>query len=174
MHKIKGIVRNLDDKVEIFCECKEKTLQKFIKLIRMKRKDSEDIFSPNVEDIKVYREQEEEYKEGRPPKEFKAFDIDYGEKLSRFEKESLTRTEIGSLLLVNTREKTMNVGEEAGRMHNDMNRSFEYIIDRYDHFSEEMKSFREILREMNKNFKKFVEYYIEKRKKRFLRFQNYL
>lgn len=169
MQKIKGIVRNLDDKVEIFCECDERNLQKFIGSIKKKRKNSEDIFSPDVEDIKVYREQEKEYKEGKPPKEFKAFDIDYGEKLSRFEQESLTRTEIGGLLLVDTREKTMNVGGEVGLMHNDMKKSFNGIIERYGNFSERMESLEKTLNKMNENlnenFKKFLEYYIKKREK---------
>ena len=50
-------------------------------------------------------------------------------------------------------------------MRGDMNDSFGKIIDRYEHFSKNMKSFKEALEEMSKSFKKFVEYYIEKRKK---------
>jgi len=141
MNGIKGVVRNLDDgTVEIYCECKNMDdLKKFCNIIKeKKRKNEKDIFSPNVEDIKIYEEAEPNYKTGREPKEFKAFDIEYGE----YEKESLTRTEIGSLLLVDTREKVID-------MHNDMKNSFQVIDQKYSHFSETLDAFKDSLDELN-------------------------
>ena len=156
--KIKGIVRNLeDDGVEIFCECDEKTLQKFIKLIRLKRKDMDDIISPNVENIKVYKKGVKGYAKGNPPQEFKAFSIDYNVKLSSFEEESLTKTEIGSLLLVDTSKKTAIVGQNVEDMHKGMVDSFDKIDKKYHSFGIDLK-------EMTDCFKQLVEIYAEQQK----------
>jgi len=158
VYKIKGIVRNLeDDGVEIFCECDEKTLREFKKSISLERKNMKDIFSPHVDDIKVYKEEEKEYNEGNPPKEFKAFNIDYNVKLSSFEEESLTRTEIGSLLLGDTSKKTEAVGQKVEEMHNDMVESFNRIDKKYDSFGKDLKI-------MTNCFEQFVEAYIGQRK----------
>lgn len=156
VQKIRGIVRNLeDDRVEIFCECDKKTLQKFKRLISKKRENIEDIFSPHVEDIKVYKEQEKEYKDGDPPKEFKAFNIDYGVKLNSFEEESLTRTEIGSLLLIDNSKKTAIVGQKVEGMHNDMIGSFDRINEKYDSFGKDLKIITDC-------FKELVQYFTKK------------
>ena len=148
---IKGIVRNLEDgTVEVYCKCKNMiTLEKFCNMImERKRKDEKDIFSPIVEDIKICEESNLNYKKGKVPKEFKAFDIEYG----KYEKESLTRSEIGSLLLVDTRNKVI-------KMHDDMKNSFNSIDERYSHFSETLDTFKDSLNELIKYIKKFVDVY---------------
>lgn len=149
VNKIKGVVRNLeDDTVEIYCECKNMDmLNTFRSLIeKKKRKNKDDIFSPNVEEIEVYEEIDPKYKTGREPKEFKAFYIEYG----KFEDESLIREEIGSLLLVDTRDKVIG-------MHEDMNKSFQRIDEKYSHFSKKLD-------ELIVYFKKFVDAYTKKAK----------
>jgi len=155
MYGIKGVVRNLDDgTVEVYCECKDdETLKKFCEIISSrKRKDEKDIFSPHVENIEAYKEPEENYKAGKVPEKFGLFDIEYRD----YEKESLTRTEIGSLLLLDTREKVM-------RMHNDMVNSFQTIDEKYAHFSKTLDAFKESLDEMIKYIKKFVDAYTKEK-----------
>jgi len=89
--KIKGLARNLDDgNVEVFCECDEKTLNKFIGVIDRKG-DPEQPFSLNVEKINIYKEDDVNYV-GLPEK-FGYFHIDYlNEDLL---KTSVERAEIG-------------------------------------------------------------------------------
>lgn len=155
MYGIRGVVRNLEDgTVEVYCECKDdQTLKKFHEIISSrKRKDEKDIFSPHVENIKIYEESEANYKTGREPKKFGLFDIEYGD----YEKESLTRTEIGSLLLVDTRERVM-------KMHKDMMNSFKTIDEKYAHFSQTLDAFKESLDEMIKYIKKFVDAYTKEK-----------
>ena len=95
--KIKGLVRNLDDgNVEGFCECDEKTLNKFIKIIDRKG-DPEQPFSLNVEKINVYREGDVNYT--GLPKKFGLFETDYRMEIDPVHKESLEMLEIRTLVL---------------------------------------------------------------------------
>jgi len=95
--KIKGLVRNLDDgNVEGFCECDEKTLNKFIKIIDRKG-DPEQPFSLNVEKINVYREGDVNCT--GLPKKFGLFETDYRMEIDPVHKDSLERSEIGILVL---------------------------------------------------------------------------
>jgi len=95
--KIKGLVRNLDDgNVEGFCECDEKTLNRFIKIIDRKG-DPEQPFSLNVEKINVYREGDVNCV--GLPEEFGLFETDYRMEIDPVHKDSLERSEIGILVL---------------------------------------------------------------------------
>jgi len=95
--KIKGLVRNLDDgNVEGFCECDEKTLNKFIKIIDRKG-DPEQPFSLNVEKINVYKEGDVNCV--GLPEEFGLFETDYRMEIDPVHKDSLERSEIGILVL---------------------------------------------------------------------------
>ena len=95
--KIKGLVRNLDDgNVEGFCECDEKTLNRFIKIIDRKG-DPEQPFSLNVEKINVYKEGDVNCV--GLPEEFGLFETDYRMEIDPVHKDSLERSEIGILVL---------------------------------------------------------------------------
>jgi len=95
--RIKGLVRNLDDgNVEGFCECDEKTLNKFIKIIDRKG-DPEQPFSLNVEKINVYKEGDVNCV--GLPEEFGLFETDYRMEIDPVHKDSLERSEIGILVL---------------------------------------------------------------------------
>ena len=95
--RIKGLVRNLDDgNVEGFCECDEKTLNRFIKIIDRKG-DPEQPFSLNVEKINVYKEGDVNCV--GLPEEFGLFETDYRMEIDPVHKDSLERSEIGILVL---------------------------------------------------------------------------
>jgi len=95
--KIKGLVRNLDDgNVEVFCECDEKTLNKFVGVIDRKG-DPEQPFSLNVEKINIYKEGDVKWV-GLPEK-FGLFETDYRMEIDPVHKDSLERSEIGILVL---------------------------------------------------------------------------
>ena len=68
----------------------------------------------------------------------------------------MTRTEIGSLLLVDTRERVM-------KMHKDMMNSFKTIDEKYAHFSKTLDDSKESLDEMIKYIKKFVDAYTKEK-----------
>ena len=91
---INGIVRNLKDgSVEIYCEASNTVLAKFLKLLKIERKD-DSLLSVNVESIKVFGQDTKGYRAGKPPKKFAFLDIDYGKNLTFVEKENLERQEL--------------------------------------------------------------------------------
>lgn len=158
IHKVKGVVRNLEDgNVEIFCECDVKTLEDFKESIFLQRKDEKDIFSPNVEGITVYKERDKEYSQSNPPSEFKSFAVDYGVRLNSFEDESLTRSEIGSLLLVDTSRRITCVGDKVEKMCSDMVENFNRIDNKYGSFSEDMKEIKDCFKQLLVLFEKYLE-----------------
>ncbi len=111
--KIKGKVKNLEDgTVEVYCEADKATVDAFAEKINIKAKDPEDVFGLNVENIKLYREGQEGYIP--PPMGLGIFDIDYdGEATSTFEKSSLERLEMGSLILSDSRKIALDSREIA-------------------------------------------------------------
>lgn len=115
--KIKGLVRNLDDgTVEIFCETKQQMLDEFKKIINKKTK-SKDIFVADVENINTFFEGSGGY--NNPPRLFGTFDVDYGkEAKSPFEKSTLEKFEIGTLVMAGFREETsQNFTQMAEKYH---------------------------------------------------------
>jgi len=157
MLRIKGIAKNLEDgRVEIFCECDELTLKKFIKAITLKRED-ENILSPNVDNIKVYRENQKKYNDGIPPKEFRSFYVDYGEGLTSYEKESLTKLDTGSLLLGDSSKKIAIVGQKVDKMS-------DVIVDRFDKVEQKYHSFGKDLKDIKVCFQLLTKAYLAQQK----------
>lgn len=125
--KVAGSVKNLDDgTVEIFCECEQRSIERFKEKISI-RGNSDDPLSLNVEMIS---ESEIE----RLPKESKSFSIDYGEEAgSEFEKSSLERLEIGSLILTRFRDSTADrfdsIENKYGVIHKQMVRVEQALVE---------------------------------------------
>ena len=108
---LKGTIRNLSDgSVEVYCEGTERLIGNFRKKLEY-RGDPDKPFSLNVESITLHPEGDAEYTS--PPEKWEPIDVDYGEALSTFEREMLERTEIGSLLLMETSSGTRRVGEKV-------------------------------------------------------------
>lgn len=133
---IKGWVRNLEDgTVEIYCQADKTAIEAFRERIYRKTRNSEDVFSLNVEKIQLCSEGEEGYI--APKAKFEAFKIDYGkEARSEVEKCNLERLEIGSLILSDFRA--------------DSNVNFHALDEKYHTVSGELNS-------INQNIAKLTE-----------------
>lgn len=152
--KIKGTARNLEEgDVVVFCQGDPKILVNFKKLIEVKREGQSDLYSPNVEEIKTCREGTKKYFEHNPPKEFKAFNIDYGVQLNSFEEESLTKTEIGSLVLIESCKKTDVVGKKVEEMDRNVVQTFDRLDKKYDSFGKKINEVHGDLKSMESHFK---------------------
>ncbi|MCG2827324.1 MAG: acylphosphatase, partial [Thermoplasmatales archaeon] len=143
---VKGLVRNLEERgVEIFCESSnESVLQNFVKMID-KKGDREEPFSLNVEKINIYREGKKGYV--NPPVQFKTFDVDYKIKLDPFQKESIEKSEIGGLLLLDTRDEVKGsrkdikgVRDEIREFRTETKESFNSLDEKYHVVSQSLKS----------------------------------
>ncbi|MEM4316278.1 MAG: acylphosphatase [Nitrososphaerota archaeon] len=78
---VKSLIRNLEDgSVEIFADAPEEMLERFLKAVDVKGKP-DDILSPNVEKMEIYREGEPGYAD--PWRSYGAFEIDYGDETIR-------------------------------------------------------------------------------------------
>lgn len=156
---IKGIARNLEDgTVEVFCECSPEILEKFVSFIDVKG-DAKEAFSVNVEKIDVYKEGEKGYV--APREELKTFDVDYSMELTPFEKESLERSEIGALLLLDTRKdiKTMHhdlKGELIG-IRKDIKQEFNAVRTDYGKISVYIEKILETMAQDRKDFRDAIE-----------------
>jgi len=151
--KVKGMARNAEEgNVELFCECDDKLFDKFLETIKIKG-DPQDMLSISVDELNVYKEGNKNYV--NPPTEFKTFYIDYGDKLTQFERESLERSELAIVAFDSMKKETRkgfgcvkdkivdgynSLKEEQKAMHQDMN-----------------KSFKESDENMNKNFNRLNE-----------------
>jgi len=93
---VKGLVRNLGDgSVEIYAEAEKDALERFIKAIEVKGRPG-DILSLNVERVEVRWEGMPGYK--GPWKQYKQFEIDYGEEITRpVEREMVESLELAKL-----------------------------------------------------------------------------
>jgi acylphosphatase len=93
---VKGLVRNLGDgSVEIFAEAEKDVLEKFIKAVDVKGRPA-DVLSLNVERIEVRWEGESGYT--GPWRQYKQFEIDYGEEIARpVEREMIESLELAKL-----------------------------------------------------------------------------
>jgi acylphosphatase len=93
---VKGLVRNLGDgSVEIFAEAEKDVLEKFIKAVDVKGRPA-DVLSLNVERIEVRWEGESGYT--GPWRQYKQFEIDYGEEIARpVEREMIKSLELAKL-----------------------------------------------------------------------------
>ncbi len=146
---IRGFVINLPSgTVEIFCEGEKKNLEIFKNKINIKSSGGGP-FSINVSAIK-------ETAIDKLPKETKTFFIDYGEEAkTSFEKTNLERLEVGSLILSEFRDASIE--------------KFDVMENKYGDISTQMMKIEFNLTEMmkefsdsNKNNAKLVETLIEK------------
>jgi acylphosphatase len=152
---IKGIARNLKDgNVEAFCECSPEILEKFISIIDIKG-DAKEPFSVNVEKINIYKKGEKDY--FWPDEKIETFDIDYDIKLTFFEKESLERSEIGALLLLDTRNEVKGSRGDIKAMHQDLKGMHQDLKGMH----QDLKGLREESKQgfngLNQEFKSFRE-----------------
>ncbi|MDI6917224.1 MAG: acylphosphatase [Thermoplasmatales archaeon] len=182
---IKGLVRNLGDGgVEIFCECNKEVLQNFVKMIDRKG-DPGEPFSLNVEKINIYNEGEKGYV--NPPAQFKTFEVDYKIKLNPFQKESIEKSEIGGLVLVDTRDEVRGSREDikgvrdevkgsredVKAMHQDMNKRFDWVAEKYGDIGagiisikddlKELKNMGNDVKEMKNLFAKLVNHIVKEK-----------
>ena len=128
--KIKGLVRNLDDgNVEGFCECDEKTLNRFIKIIDRKG-DPEQPFSLNVEKINVYKEGDVNCV--GLPEEFGLFETDYRMEIDPVHKDSLERSEIGILVLTSMHQDLKEGQDDLKEGQNKMLEKQDKMIEKQD------------------------------------------
>ena len=169
--KVNGVARNLDDgDVEVYCQCLDKeTLTKFCKAIEIKSSTG-DMFVLNVEKVVVHSEGSKDYI--NPKTDFKTFKIDYGMELDPFQKATLTRSEVGVLLLGGTRsdikamhtdlkEGFSDLKEETKKTH-DMLHSIDNrlgdALERYDSFGRDMGTIRQDIGDMKLLASEFREF----------------
>ena len=172
--KVKGLVRNAEEgNVELFCECDDKLFDKFLENIKVKG-DPQDMLSISVDELNVYKEGNKNYV--NPPTEFKTFYIDYGDKLTQFEKESLERSELAIVAFDSMKKETRNgfgcmkdkivdgynsLREEQKSMHHDMNLSFDRLDEKYGEFAKKMDSMDKSIKEMKDLFAKLVNHIVK-------------
>jgi len=128
-----GFVRNQpDNTVEIVCEGEPAILKRFLEMIN-KKGDPANPMEINVDSIN----------ESPPPPEgeLKIFEVNYDGELSPQEREKnlVEREErmiLGASLLS---EKVGSVGKDVRNMHEDMNKRFDHMADRYDMIAASLK-----------------------------------
>lgn len=158
-NNIKGLVRNLDDgRVEIYCEGNKDDIEQLKKVVDIKG-DPNDIFSLNVGKIEVYWEGENGYSPAW--KEYKLFEIDYGESEPyKVERETLESLEVAKLgfsrlqgevvqLRYDSNENFAKLGEGIESLRRDSNENFKML-------NENMGAFRT---ETNNNFDSMARKY---------------
>lgn len=172
--KVKGMVRNAEEgNVELFCECDDRLFDKFSETIKVKG-DPQDMLSISVNELNVYKEGNKNYV--NPPTEFKTFYIDYGDKLTQFEKESLERSELAIVAFDSMKKETRkgsgcvkdkivdghnSLKEEQRGMHQDMNLSFDRLDEKYGEFAKKMDSMDKSIKEMKDLFAKLVNHFVK-------------
>jgi acylphosphatase len=91
---VKGRIRNLDDgTVEMFCEGEVGVLARFLSTIDIKRRNG-NLLAIDVKEMEEHQEGTDGYGKGTAPREFKAFEIDYGQDLTLADQEMLERQEL--------------------------------------------------------------------------------
>jgi len=172
--KVNGVARNLEDgNVEVYCEYANKeTLTKFCKNIEIKSSTG-DMFVLNVENIIIHVEDSKDYSD--PKTDFKTFKIDYGMELDPFQKATLTRSEVGVLLLGGTRSDIQamhgDIQTMAGKQ-DTMNNKLDTMnttlggigtqlgdaLTRYDSFGKDMGAIRQDIGDMKLLASEFREF----------------
>ena len=153
--RIKGLVRNLDDgNVEGFCECDEKTLNRFIKIIDRKG-DPEQPFSLNVEKINVYKEGDVNCV--GLPEEFGLFETDYRMEIDPVHKDSLERSEIGILVLSSMHQDLKEGQDDLKEGQNKMLEKQDKMIEKQDETTAAIKGLDKKQDVMIKNQDKMIE-----------------
>jgi acylphosphatase/regulator of replication initiation timing len=157
---IKGRVQNLDDgTVEIYCEAEESIFERFIKTIDIKHRNG-NLLAIDVQAIKQHPEGTAEYHGENAPAPFMAFDIEYGQlghSLTFAERESLERQELLIVGGTQVLDGLGVVGDKVDNMHEDMNKRFLEMNEKYHVISETMVESNKNLEGMNKNIKELIE-----------------
>ena len=164
---IKGSVKNLDDgAVEIYCECDQEIFEKFKNKIDLKTFDPKDPLQINVEDIEIFNEDWENFDSTKIKS---PFEIVYnGEEMTKFEKESLERSEMAILAMTsmnsNLSKKVDNTNQNIKDMDQHMNENFNTLDQKYDEFGQSMKRLEKDIHEMKDAFLKLTNHFIEENK----------
>ena len=172
---INGSTRNLNDgTVEIYCECDADIYKRFKTAINRKATDKTDLMQINVEEIKEF----DEKSDGFDCLKIKTpFEIVYdGLEMTRFERESLERSEMAILAMTSMNE---NLGGKQDKMlekqdkmlekqdqtltaikdmDQHMNENFNRLDEKYDKFSLTLARIEVDIKEMKDSFKKLVDY----------------
>lgn len=152
---LKGAIRNLSDgNMEVYCDGSEQLIQSFRKKLEYKG-DPDRPFSLHVESIVIHSEDDEEYT--NPPEEWEPIDVDYGDTLSTFEREMLERTEIGSLLLMETRSETEEVGKRVGSVRGEVRELKEATAQSFQDLDGKYHVITENLERLNSNIERMVD-----------------
>ena len=128
---VKGLVRNLGDgSVEVYAEAEKDVLERFIKALEVKGRPG-DILSLNVERVEVRWEGTPGYT--GPWKQYKQFEIDYGEEITRpVEREMVESLELAKLY-------------------------FTKLITEFRDYREEFRDYRQEFRDYRQEFRDFRE-----------------
>jgi len=155
---VKGLVRNLGDgSVEIFAEAEKDVLEKFIKAVDVKGRPA-DVLSLNVERIEVRWEGESGYT--GPWRQYKQFEIDYGEEIARpVEREMIESLELAKLYFTKLVTEFRDFREEF----RDYRQEFRGFVGEFREFRDEsLKISREILNEV-KGLRKDLQTILDER-----------
>ena len=146
---IKGSVKNLDDgTVEIYCACDHEIYENFKKKINIKASDTEDPLQINLIEFEVYNEESENFDSTKIES---PFEILYnGEEMTKFESESLERSEMAILAMTS--------------MNKDMNTRFDSLTERYDKFGQSMEKLEKDIHEMKDAFLKLTNHFVNENK----------
>ena len=164
---IKGSVKNLDDgTVEIYCACDHEIYENFKNKIDLKTFDPEDPLQINVEEIEIFNEDWENFDSTKIKS---PFEIVYnGEEMTKFEKESLERSEMAILAMTsmnsNLSNKIDNTNRNIKDMDQHMNNNFSTLDQKYDEFGQSMKRLEKDIHEMKDAFLKLTNHFVNENK----------
>jgi acylphosphatase len=135
---VKGLVRNLEDgSVEIYAEAEKDILERFIKALEVKGRPG-DILSLNVERVEVRWEGTPGYT--GPWKQYKQFEIDYGEEITRpVEREMVESLELAKLYFTKLITEFRDYREEF----RDYRQEFRDYRQEFRDYRQEFRDFRE-------------------------------
>jgi acylphosphatase len=135
---VKGLVRNLEDgSVEIYAEAEKDVLERFIKALEVKGRPG-DILSLNVERVEVRWEGTPGYT--GPWKQYKQFEIDYGEEITRpVEREMVESLELAKLYFTKLITEFRDYREEF----RDYRQEFRDYRQEFRDYRQEFRDFRE-------------------------------
>jgi acylphosphatase len=135
---VKGLVRNLEDgSVEIYAEAEKDVLERFIKALEVKGRPG-DMLSLNVERVEVRWEGTPGYT--GPWKQYKQFEIDYGEEITRpVEREMVESLELAKLYFTKLITEFRDYREEF----RDYRQEFRDYRQEFRDYRQEFRDFRE-------------------------------
>ncbi len=150
LYSVKGLIRNVErGRVEIYCEGDKNSIERLLKTVEVKGKP-EDPFSLNVRKIEPYWEGEEGY--SPTWKEYKGFEIDYGDdrSYSPYEQESLESFEMAKL-------NFSRLQGEVALLRSDTNDNFQIMEKKYGNISKELVATKKELKSSMGGMKSSVD-----------------